>query len=100
MALLPDSQMDAKNESQIIHQHVEASSTSALENDETLALRRQIEKRLVWKLDLTILPLLAAVYFFSYVVRVFSHSSLHLKDGPTLTLDLTARTVDKLAMLA
>lgn len=100
MAVLSDSQIDAKSESQIVHLHVEGSPTSTLENDETLAFRRQIEKRLVWKLDLTILPLLATVFFFSYVVCVLSHSSLHLEDAPTLTLDLTVRTVDKLAMLA
>lgn len=32
--------------------------------------RRKIERRLVWKQDLTILPLLAICFFFSYVVRM------------------------------
>lgn len=36
--------------------------------DTSLAIRSKVERRLVWKQDLTMLPLLAMCFFFSYVV--------------------------------
>lgn len=53
--------------------HVEIAMNSKDSNvvageEACLALRKMIERRLVWKQDLTILPLLAISFFFSYVV--------------------------------
>jgi hypothetical protein len=45
---------------------------SCHKDEETLgssAARRKAERHLVWKQDLTMLPLLAICFFFSYVVR-------------------------------
>ena len=53
-----------------LHEHAEKSVKSDAESPESLAIRRKIERRLVWKQDLTMLPLLAMCFFFSYVVCV------------------------------
>lgn len=59
----------------------EGSKDLVLEDVESLATRKRIEKRLVWKQDIIMLPLLAMCFFFSYVVSSnlnfsFPHSVL------------------------
>lgn len=64
----------AIDEKVIPHQHVEQHSglgDSSLENAESFAIKKNIEKRLVWKQDLTMLPLLGLCFFFSYVVGTY-----------------------------
>lgn len=54
-----------------LHEHAEqpgAAGAAAEDPPESLAARRKMERRLVWKQDVTILPLLAMCFFFSYVV--------------------------------
>jgi hypothetical protein len=85
----PDRMHAVIDEKLVPHQleHVEArpgsegSKDLGLEGAESLAARKRIEKRLVWKQDIIMLPLLAMCFFFSYVVSsnlsfCFPHSVL------------------------
>jgi hypothetical protein len=59
------------DEKLVPHQHVEQHSglgAASFENTELVATKKKIEKRLVLKQDLTMLPLLGLCFFFSYVV--------------------------------
>ena len=56
----------------VLHEHAEKSITDGATLT-SLALKRKVERRLVWKQDLTMLPLLAICFFFSYVVCTGYH---------------------------
>ncbi len=69
--------MDTKKPAPELHEHAEKSISSheGEEVSESLVIKRKVERRLVWKQDLTMLPLLAICFFFSYVVRVAASTS-------------------------
>ena len=71
--------MDNEKSTPVLHEHAEKSINSHEEEEsmESLAIRRKVERRLVWKQDLTMLPLLALCFFFSYVVRIKTHCSFN-----------------------
>ncbi len=73
--------MDNEKPAPFLHEHAEKSVNGHEEDEspQSLAIRRKVERRLVWKQDLTMLPLLAVCFFFSYVVRI---GNLALSRGP------------------
>jgi hypothetical protein len=76
--------MDGEKFPEILHEHSEKLSATFEDGEtrESLAVKQKIERRVVWKQDLTILPLLAMCFFFSYVVchRPTSHPLIDLND--------------------
>ncbi|KAJ9606354.1 hypothetical protein H2200_009315 [Cladophialophora chaetospira] len=62
--------MDYEKASPELRENAEKSHNSVdeVEVPESLAIKRKLERRLVWKQDLTMLPLLAMCFFFSYVI--------------------------------
>lgn len=67
--------MSSDMDTELKSKHVEGSESHASEYESDIQIDVAAERRAVWKLDLTLLPIITMFYFLSFLVSPSIHSS-------------------------